>query len=117
MIRKIFLLLFLFLVACSHTKLLYDEAGNKVYRTKCGGMFNDMSDCFSEAYSTCKGEFDIVSEFDATRKTNTEVNISNNVNIGSSTYQNKGGANAFLEGYEGQVKYSRYMIYKCKKEE
>ena len=112
--KKASFILFLFLLGCSQTKLMYSKDGEDVFRTRCGGMFRDMTDCYSNAFSSCNGEFEIISSFDASKLQTTEINIDNSINV-SVIPQRKSGTEAFMDGYNSQKKFERYMIYKCKK--
>ena len=45
---------FLFLVGCASTA---QQVGDSKYRTDCSGVFNSISECYSEATRVCEGNF------------------------------------------------------------
>lgn len=113
---KKFVVLFLIIICsgCSRTKLLYEKDGEKIYRSLCGGIFLDMTNCYSEAYDNCQSEFDIVDIYNEDLVQTSNINIDNSINI--STYPTSNAqspVNSFMSGYNSQKK--RYLVYKCKK--
>jgi hypothetical protein len=47
------------LAACVHASPFYGPNGERGFQIRCGGRFNDMSDCYNRAYQECHGPYDI----------------------------------------------------------
>ena len=52
--KKLAAATFLFIVGCASTA---QQVGDNKYRTDCSGVFNSISECYSEATRVCEGNF------------------------------------------------------------
>lgn len=99
--------------SCSRTKLLYEKDGDQVYRTMCGGVFLDMSDCYASAFETCNSEFITIDQYNEDLIQTNSINIDNSINISQYPYmQRQSPVDSFMSGYNSQKR--RYLIFKCK---
>lgn len=65
--RFLALVSLLSLACCVHARPFYGPGGERGFVIKCGGRFNDMSDCYNRAYEECRGPYDIASGADDQR--------------------------------------------------
>ena len=112
--KKFFILsLIIICSSCSRTKLLYEQDGEEIYRTLCGGSFQDMSNCYEYAFDTCKSDFIPIDIYNEDLLQTNTININNSINISQYPVNKNSPFDSFMKGYDGQKK--RYLIFKCKR--